>query len=247
MSKSLFIIFLSLFLLFNILPVKAEEEVLILLDSSVSMLEEIDGTPKYIMAIDAAKDVLSRTNPSKKIGLRIIGMQLNSNIFKYIQNPDNLCKASEIINPIMRNNLSSITESLDSIIPLGTTPLTFSLATAITNDFSNKAYPKHIILISDGAESCDKDPCAYIREITTYRKDIKIDIIAINVKPEDFIQLKCLSDASSGDIKPVTTPSEMQAAFSAFFPEIKYNFEKTNILNSKPGVVYKNFMFETTQ
>ena len=68
-----------------------------------------------------------------------------------------------------------------------------------------------------------------------------------NVKPEDFIQLKCLSDASSGDIKLVTTPSEMQAAFSAFFPEIKYNFEKTNILNSKPGVLYKNFMFETTQ
>ncbi len=236
--RFLFALFLLLHLQLNAFAV--EEETLIIFDASVSMLGNFYGQPKYITAISEAKAVLNTMPPSKLIGLRTIGVSFDGAIAAFLQNPDELCKSTKLVAPIRSNNIDYIKTSLDSIFPLGTTPLTYSLNLAINYDFSRSVQLKHIILVTDGGESCNGDPCKYIRELMQTRKDIKIDIIAIGVSGDDFAQLKCLSDNTFGSIINISTPSELKPAFTNFLsPTLKF---ENKIM--KDQIIYKNYLIE---
>ena len=121
---------------------KANEETLILLDASASMLEDFQGSPKYITAIDKTKDILATLPQSKAIGLRIIGISIDKSLY-YLANPDKFCEATSLLEPINTDNVDNISQKLDLVFPLGTTPLMYSLDQAINNDFLLNSY-KHI-------------------------------------------------------------------------------------------------------
>ena len=220
MKKYILILFFILFI-FQILPATAEDETL--------------------SAIKQAKEVLKNFPESKKIGLRTIGISVDSALLALLQNPNDLCKATSLVVPIKTDTINSINSSLDSIFPLGTTPLEYSLSMAVNHDFTNNYYiKKHIILITDGADSCNGDPCRFIRQIMNTRKDIKIDIIAIGVNAEDFEQLNCLSKSTSGSISNVQDTKELNLALKNFLnPDIssKAVFQPQN-------TKYKNYTFQ---
>lgn len=261
MKKILSIIIIILFIFAASLRAKADEEILLLFDTSVSMMDNLNGTPKYIQAVNAAKEVLKNTNPSRRIGMRIIGIKFDKDILSYVSNPDKMCKATSLLNPINVNNINKISSRLDTLIPLGTTPLTYSLSVAIAEDFHNGNDLKHIILITDGAESCNMNPCQFIKEIMLYRKDIQIDVIAINVEGEvELGQLKCLTEQTNGKLLPIINESELKTAFqnsiqsnnmhinSDMKAETKVDTvnpanKKNNPENNKT-VIYKNYLFE---
>ena len=210
------------------------------------MLEDFNGSPKYITAIDEAKNVLNSLSASKKIGLRTIGITIDSTIFSLFTNPSEFCKATKLVVPIRSNNINYIKNSLDSIFPLGTTPLTYTLDMAIRYDFTSKNSLKHIILITDGAESCNGNPCKYIRNIMNSRNDIKIDIVAIGVNSNDFKQLKCITDSTYGNIINIKEPSEFKDAFNKFLnPD--YNELSNYKLNKQKrnDIIYKNYVIQT--
>ena len=54
---------------------------------------------------------------------------------------------------------------------------------------------KKIILVTDGFDTCDGDPCAYIKALVAGRTDIVIDVIATGRNSS----LRCLSEATKGD------------------------------------------------
>lgn len=226
----------------------AEEETLIIFDASVSMLDDFYGQPKYITAISEAKSVLDRLSSSRKIGLRTIGVTFDAALLAFIKNPSELCKSTQLVAPIRQNNVEYIKNSLDGIFPLGTTPLTYTLDMAINYDFTKSAQLKHIILITDGGESCNGDPCKYIREIMALRSDIRIDIIAIGVNADDFKQLKCLTDSTYGTIVNVAKPDELKSAFSQFLsPDLSSISDSIKYNNKikKENITYKNYLIET--
>ncbi len=225
-----------------------DEETLIIFDSSISMRSNFYGAPKYISAASAAKYVLDQLPPSKKIGLRIIGLTLDSSLLSIAKNPSDICKTTQLVVPIRPNNIGYIKNSLDTLMPLGTTPLTYTLETSINYDFTRFAKLKHIILITDGGESCNGDPCKFIKEITRERNDIKIDVMAIAVSGDDYIQLKCLSDYTNGKIINIGKLSDFQTAFNTFL-SVDYpgrTISSNRIRNSKKQeVIYKNYLIET--
>ncbi|MCD7780732.1 MAG: VWA domain-containing protein [Candidatus Gastranaerophilales bacterium] len=225
----------------------AREEKLIIFDSSVSMLDVFSGKPKYIIAAEETKKVLDNMPDSDYIGLRTIGVSIDAGLIYLIQNPGELCKSTQLAVPISSYNRDTIKSNLDSLFPLGTTPLTYTLDLAINYDFSDYASLKHIILITDGAESCNGDPCKYIREIMRTRNDIKIDIIAIGVNAEDFKQLKCLTDNTNGAVFNAMNPNEIgQALNNIFTPDYNNNVNSIRQNNyNKENIIYKNYMFET--
>ena len=242
-------ILLVFFALFFVNYVHADEETLILLDASASMLEDFQGSPKYITAINKTKDISETVPSNKAIGLRIIGISIDKAIF-YLSNTDNFCKATSLLEPINSNNVKNINEKLDMVFPLGTTPLKYSLEQAINNDFLLDSY-KHIILITDGGESCEGDPCNYIKTIMRTRSDIKIDIIAIGVSNDIFKELECLSANTSGRITNVETPYDFSQTLGQFLipstlPDTTTKFVRAEENQVKqPGIIkYKNYLLE---
>lgn len=245
-----FIILLSILVInsFYSLCYSADEEILILFDSTASMLEQFGDNPKYVMAINETKKVISLMSPNTVIGLRIIGISLEDTL-KSFSIPENFCKSTSLLEPIKANNINNINDRLDTLFPLGTTPLTYSLELAINNDFSQYSQ-KHIILITDGAESCDADPCAFIQNLMRTRTDIKIDIIAIGVSDKDLNQLNCLTNYTSGTLININTPSEFKFALDKLLkPQInQINAPKKEIKNideifyDENDIIYKNYL-----
>ncbi len=234
-----------------------DEETLIIFDASSSMGEEVRGSKKYVFAVKAAKNILENMSSHQKIGLRIIGVELNSSIVTLLKNPKELCKQTRLAAPISENNVYNINKHLDLITPLGVTPLTYALKSAIENDFSNYYNTlKHIILITDGGESCGGNPCALLRQIASDRNDIKVDIIAIKVDRDEYIQLNCIAEVTGGSVKNVSSPSDFEMALSSV---IEYKPTKLDTVNNvispssikinspldvQQDTIYKNYTFE---
>jgi Ca-activated chloride channel family protein len=128
--------------------------ILFLLDASGSML----ASWKDEYRIDVAKRILTnmvdslRGNNNLELALRVYGHMY----FRKSQN----CTDSRLEVPFRPGNHDQIIKKLKDIKPKGTTPIAYSLEQS-ANDFpEQKGYRNIIVLITDGLESCDGDPCA---------------------------------------------------------------------------------------
>lgn len=179
-----------------------DTQTLFILDYSNSMNEMLLDKTKHNLLIDSIKTLLPQIS-GNKIGVRIYG-------HRWGLTPFDACKASSLVVPINNDNEYYITDTLRSFRPRGMTPITYSLKQAIKNDFTPDDREKHIILITDGGENCDESPCKYAMELVKYRKDIKIDVIALNLdNEEDLDQLKCTAVVTGGKLYSANTQAEL--------------------------------------
>ena len=127
--------------------------ILFVLDGSGSMVAKMGENPR----IDIAKRVLSKMvdslsqKPNVEVALRVYGHT------KTVLQHD--CGDTKLEVPFAEDNTDAIKESLSAIKPKGYTLIARSLLEA-ANDFPDKNGRNIIILITDGMEECDGDPCA---------------------------------------------------------------------------------------
>lgn len=176
---------------------------LIILDSSYSMEEKIGNERK----IDIAKRVIYntlRTIPrSTRLGLRVYGHEIGI-IGLYP------CRKTELLVPINFNTQTEIANKLRSIQPTGQTPISYSVKMAVENDFIGLNGPKRIILVSDGMETCDGDPCDYAVEMVKRGIDMKIDVVGFAIKEQEAInQLKCIALSTEGKFYTADTEAAL--------------------------------------
>lgn len=136
---------------------KQTTRILFVFDASFSMYGQWQSGQK----IDIAKKMLGEfldslvDIPDLEIALRCYGHQS-----KLV--PVRNCKDTKLEVPfsVPKKNVPLIIQRLKSIIPMGTTPIAYSLEQA-AGDFPTKPNVRNIIiLITDGIEECDGDPCA---------------------------------------------------------------------------------------
>ncbi len=210
-----------------------DKETLIILDQSASMIEKHQGAKKIDYAKIAVRNIVQSLPDNEYVGLRTVGVHPMV-MFKMITEvPNALCRATALLNEIDINNKENIYSSLNGIVPSGASPLQYTLETAINNDFNLNTRVKHIILVTDGYENCDGDPCNYIRRIMMSRSDLKIDIVAIGVPPEERNLLGCLTSATQGKIHDINTKTDIPNVISNVVarpintsPNIDYNVNK---------------------
>lgn len=184
--------------------------ILFLIDSSQSMKENIKvgtdngGTkePKMEAAKRVLQEALSRIPVDVKLGLRVFGNGFRGDFTD--------CQQSTLLVPIGANNRTSIINAARSMAPYGLTPLTYALMQA-ENDLRYCVGPKTVILISDGAETCGGDPCAYIDRLSRIGVKMKIDIVGVGLRrdKEAQDQLNCIAQKSGGKYYDANTSAEL--------------------------------------
>jgi Ca-activated chloride channel family protein len=126
-------------------------------DASFSMF----GQWQSGMKMDIAKKMLTEFLDSIKdvknleIALRCYGHQVPLR-------PERSCTDTKLEVPFGKNNITAIKNRLKTIVPKGTTPIAYTLEQC-GGDFPTASNPNVrniIILITDGIEECDGDPCA---------------------------------------------------------------------------------------
>lgn len=154
--------------------------ILFVFDGSQSMYGRWQSGAKIDIAqrlIGRMLDSLDQINDNKtfQLALRVYGHQ------KPVPPQD--CNDTKLEVPFAFNNIPKIKKTLREIVPKGTTPIANSLLKSAT-DFPNCENCRNvIILITDGVEACDGDPCAASRELQ--KKGIILKPFVIGVGLDD--------------------------------------------------------------
>lgn len=186
MKLRLFILFILLTLFSAAQPVKNQlTRILFVFDASNSMKSQYDGKPR----IEHAKilfnhfiDSLSKLK-NYEFALRMYGATV-----KY---PPGDCKDSKLVVPFGKNNISQIKSKVAAAKPTGITPIEHSLSSS-AGDFPDNKAVNMIILITDGIEECNGDPCIAGEKLLEKGIIFKPCIIGIGLTVEQAKTFDCV-------------------------------------------------------
>lgn len=160
--------------------------ILFLVDGSGSMLAQWEGKTR----MDRAKEILTDLVDSLaavdnlELGLRVYGHQYHRKYQK--------CNDTKLEVPFSPNNHSKLKTSIQGIRPQGVTPLALSLEQA-ANDFPESDNVRNVlIMITDGLESCDGDPCAISIALQRNHIFLKPYVIGIGLEEDYQREFDCL-------------------------------------------------------
>ena len=160
--------------------------ILFLLDASGSMMAPWEGQPRWNIAKRMLSKMADSLNayPNLELGLRVYGHQF--------PNADKNCEDSRLEVPFAPRNAAAIKQKLAGLKAQGNTPITYSLEQS-ANDFpTDKSSRNVLLLITDGLESCNRDPCAASLALQRKRVFLKPFVIGIGAERDFGKQLECL-------------------------------------------------------
>ena len=169
---------------YQVIPQKTR--ILFLLDGSGSMLSKWEGTTRMQVAKRLLSDLVDslKVDDQVELALRVYGHQYH----RRLQN----CKDSKLEVGFRANNHQQIIQKLQAIAPKGTTPIAYSLQ-QLAQDFpEDQTYRNIVIIITDGLESCDGDPCTVSTSLQKRRIFLRPFVIGLGMNPSFEEQFDCL-------------------------------------------------------
>jgi Ca-activated chloride channel family protein len=151
--------------------------ILFVLDASQSMSGTWESDEKMNIARHILTDLVDSLQyvNNVEMALRVYGHQSPV--------PPQDCNDTRLEVPFAPGNAGRIRQKLQVISPRGTTPIANSLARTV-NDFPPCSNCRNIIvLITDGIEACDGDPCAVSRELQEKSIVLRPFVIGIGIDP----------------------------------------------------------------
>lgn len=175
---------------------------MLVLDASGSMWGQIDGVAKITIAQDVVSDLLDGLPQEQSLGLTAYGHRVSGN-----------CADIEILVLPSRGSKEAIRTAVNGIKPKGKTPLSDAvLIAADTLGFTGA--PATVILVTDGVETCDRDPCALARSLEAAGVDFTAHVIGFDVAAVDRPQLECLASETGGEFLTADSASELAEALT---------------------------------
>lgn len=176
-------------------------DTLIVLDVSNSMWGQIDGIPKISIAKNVIGNLVDSLETDSEFGLLAFGHRRKSD-----------CSDIELVLPIGPLDSDRFAAAMDSLTPHGRTPLTAALQEA-AQILKTDTRSGRIILISDGIESCEADPCALAKELEKTGLDFTMHVIGFDVtEAADQRQLSCIANSTEGLYLTAKSTSELKDA-----------------------------------
>ncbi len=244
-------------------PAGSAKRILILLDGSGSMVDPWNNTNKWEVAkklVVKTIDSIQKTDPEVEIGLRVFGHQTPRALKD--------CQDTKLEVPISRNSAASIKTALSRITPQGNTPIAYSLFVA-AGDFISIEGTNSIILITDGIENCDGDPCASSDALREKKITLKPFVIGLGLKESDKGKFDCIGTYYDADnektfsnamsivisqaLNITTTQINLIDAFGipverdieltlydSYSGEVRYNFVQTPDIKNQPDTLFLN-------
>ena len=164
----------------------ADEKAIIVFDGSGSMWGQIDGKPKHELAREALRNMLENTPDSMALGLMAYGHREKGS-----------CTDIEMLVPLGKDNKTTILQAVQNMNFLGKTPLSAAVQQAATalRYTEDKAT---VILITDGEETCQADPCALGTELKQSGVDFTAHVVGFGLTKQQGEQVACLAHNTGG-------------------------------------------------
>lgn len=161
--------------------------ILFIVDGSGSMKQKWEKKSKFETARELLFkliDSVEKKNPNVEFGVRIFGYQFPRD--------QNNCKDTRLVIPFAKNNASKIYAEMERITPQGMSPIAYSIQQG-AKDFPDDLHALNsIVLITDGEETCNGDPCAASKELVNKRISLKPFIVGLNVDAKSMDKFNCM-------------------------------------------------------
>jgi len=184
----------------------SDRAVEIVVDASRSMWGRIDDEPKMAVAKNILEDVSYWFPEDIDLALRAYGSRSPSE--------SNDCADSALLVPFGDNNRYPIRTAVESLRPLGQTPIAFALNQAGA-DFSPDQDDRAVVLVTDGIESCGGDPVHAARMLR--EQGIVVHLIGFGMgsaADEDTQSLRAVAAASGGRYVTAGSAEELKDALA---------------------------------
>ncbi len=179
------------------------ERAILILDASGSMWGEIDGAHKITIAREVIDGLLQDWDPSVHLGVTAYGHREKGD-----------CSDIEALAPLGPVDKSGIMTAIEGLNPKGKTPLTDAVRQA-AEELRYTEERATVILVSDGKETCDADPCAAAAELEANGIDFTVHVVGFDLDVEEKAQLQCVADGTGGQFLNAENASELHEAMAA--------------------------------
>ena len=188
---------------------QAADRAIIVLDASGSMWGQIDGQAKITIARQTLRNVLKSIPPTLELGLMAYGHREKGS-----------CSDIQLIVPPAAGTSGAIAAAADGLNPLGKTPLTEAVrqAAAALKFTENKAT---VILITDGIETCDADPCAVAAELEKEGVDLTVHVVGFGLSASEGKQVACIAKNTGGKYFNANNAAGLGKALSETVAEVE--------------------------
>lgn len=173
---------------------------IIVLDASGSMWGQIDGKAKIEIAREVISGLLQSLNPGLELGLMAYGHRVKGD-----------CNDIELLIPPGKVDRKAFLDRVMGIVPVGMTPLTAAVERA-AEVLKIEENPASVILVSDGIETCHRDPCELARALRARGVAFKAHIIAFDIESQDAETIRCLADETGGQFLPARDANSLRDA-----------------------------------
>ena len=175
-------------------------DVMLVLDASGSMWGRVEGRPKIEIAREAVDALLNDGASGPSYGLIAYGHRRKGD-----------CRDIEMLVPPGTRDPRAISRAAAELNPRGRTPLTEAVRQA-AEVLRYREHPARVILVSDGRETCNADPCAVGAELEAQGVDFTAHVIGFAVDGPEQAGLRCLAENTGGRFLAADKADELRSA-----------------------------------
>lgn len=183
---------------------ESSKGIYVIFDASGSMWGQLaDRSYKIHVAREVLGDFLSGDFGDAELAFRAYGHRQKGD-----------CRDSELVAPFSApaEAADRVKPFLSEVDPLGKTPIAYSLDQAL-NDFDGRE--GEIILITDGIETCDADPCAMVRDWKSKGVKVNVHVVGFGLAEEEKSALQCIADAAGTPFREAESGMDLSMGLEA--------------------------------
>ena len=190
------------------LPALAAERAIIVLDGSGSMWAQIEGKARITIARETLHEVLATLPDDLELGFMTYGHREKGN-----------CDDIEMLIEPAVGTGTAIAKAADDINPKGMTPISDAVRLA-AEDLRFTEQKATVILITDGLETCEVDPCALASDLESQGIDFTTHVLGFGLSDEEGQQVACLAENTGGKYLSANDGAALVDALTATVAEV---------------------------
>lgn len=206
--------------------------ILFILDASGSMAESISGGVKMDLAKQSLKKYAESLPAGTNVGLMVYGHKGSNNA----KDKAVSCAGIETIYPMGEMNKSVFEAAFSKFSPTGWTVIGGALRKSVDLFAGREGQNNHVIVISDGIETCGSDPAGAAKELKNLSINPQIDVIGLAVDAAARTQLEEVAKIGGGTYKPANSALELEDALKKTIEAARQSL----VCSFKTSTAYQN-------
>lgn len=185
-------LFASLIMTIFLSGTSSASNLLFILDASGSMWGKVDDRFKIEIAKTALTELVGQLPADSRYGAMVYG-------HRYDREAPESCTDIQLVSPIAGAQRDMVRAWLSDINPKGQTPMAEALERSRDAFAGLEAENNNVVLISDGEETCDGDPCAAAASLVESGINVRVHVVGFDVGATEREQLECIARSGQGE------------------------------------------------